>query len=420
MVVRSPLRAGGSEQPTGLSDLEALREHALIEEARRRARMRRRGYALVALLGLGLAVLGRHGGGRPGVIRSGGPGGGVVLARPASVNGRIAISDRSATLMSVYSDGSGLQATVRCPLVAPSCGIFDPAWSPDGSTLAFVRGDLLSSAPDSLSLYLASAGGGMERLIAGCGYCGERYGSHLSWSPDGSRIAFSRDFPSAGKFVSTLIWIADTASGKVRQLTTCPLSSCTDLQPDWSPDGQLIAFRRLTSHGEYLYSIHPDGSRLIDLGTPAAADPQWSPDGSMLAFDGILGIYVSAADGSQSRLVAQGDDEEAPGVPSWSPDGTQLAFFSTPEEPAPPADPRAFGYGTEVWTVNADGTGKTPIARSGCCVAVWAAPVWSPDGKQIAFAANQSGGTLVVNNDGSELHPVSSTAATALDWQKLR
>ena len=143
------------------------------------------------------------------------------------------------------------------------------------------------------------------------------------------------------------------------------------------------------------------------------------PDGSKIAFDGILGVYVSAADGSQSKLLVE-EDEGGPGRPSWSPDGTKLAFFNTPSAPASRASPGAFGYGTEVWTINVDGTGKTRIAHSGCCVEMWAAPIWSPDGKQIAFAANQAGGTFVVNADGSGQRRISSTAATALDWQKAR
>ena len=56
MVVASPPRPAGTGGPTDRSDLEALREQALIEEARRRARRRRRGYALVVLLGLAVAV----------------------------------------------------------------------------------------------------------------------------------------------------------------------------------------------------------------------------------------------------------------------------------------------------------------------------------------------------------------------------
>jgi Tol biopolymer transport system component len=416
MGVGSPPRPADTDKPTGWSELEALREQALIEEARRRARARRRGYALVVLLGLAVAVAiaGRPGGERPALLRSGGPGR-VAFAGTASVNGRIAIADRSATLLTVFADGSGLQATVRCPLDVSGCRIVEPAWSPDGGELAFVRGNgggPLTAEPPSLSLYLVDASGGAEKLLASCGTCGEQNGAHLSWSPDGSQIVFSRDRDRGDAYASTL-WIADTVSGALRQLTDCPPGYCADVQADWSPDGQLIAFRRITNHGEYLYSVRPDGSKLKDLGTPAAADPQWSPDGRRLAFDGILGVYVSAADGSHSTLVAPGEDDgSGPGVPSWSPDGTKLAFFNTPSAP-----PR---YGTEVWTINADGTGKTRLAHAGCCVALWAAPIWSPDGKQIAFAANQAGGTFVVNSDGTGLHRVSSAAAITLTWQKAR
>ena len=209
MGVGSPPRPADTDKPTGWSELEALREQALIEEARRRARARRRGYALVVLLGLAVAVAiaGRPGGERPALLRSGGPGR-VAFAGTASVNGRIAIADRSPTLLTVFADGSGLQATVRCPLDVSGCRIVEPAWSPDGGELAFVRGSggPLTAEPPSLSLYLVDASGGAEKLLAGCGTCGEQNGAHLSWSPDGSQIVFSRDRDRGDAYASTL-WI---------------------------------------------------------------------------------------------------------------------------------------------------------------------------------------------------------------------
>jgi hypothetical protein len=60
-------------------------------------------------------------------------------------------------------------------------------------------------------------------------------------------------------------------------------------------------------------------------------------------------------------------------------------------------------FGSEVWTVSADGKLRQRLFQFGCCVETWALPVWSPDGKEIAFSANdeETGGTFVVNADGS-------------------
>jgi Tol biopolymer transport system component len=74
-------------------------------------------------------------------------------------------------------------------------------------------------------------------------------------------------------------------------------------------------------------------------------------------------------------------------------------------------------FTAEVWTINANGSDRRRLTRSACCVEVWAAPIWSPDGKQIAFAANSAGGTFVINANGSGLRQLSTADAYAISWQ---
>jgi Tol biopolymer transport system component len=413
VTVTTPPRLPRPDDLRDRSAFEALREQALIEEARRRARRRRQRYAAVALLGVAVAVavgFGRAGGGRH--TSAPAAASGLSQVRTAATNGKIAFDGGAGTLQVVNPDGSGLQVVAHCTV--SSCGILEPAWSPDGKRLAFVRGHLGGpNGRSSSSLDVRDSDGGGVRRLAACGSCGEQWGGRLSWSPDGSRIAFSRDSGPGG---AQSLWVVAVGNGKLQRLTTCLPRYCVDFAPAWSPSGQLIVFSRTVKRDSSLhtslYTVHPDGSLLAKVTTVArAADPQWSPDGHQLAFDGNNRIYIADADGSQLKLVLAGAAGSGPGVPSWSPDGTRLAFFNTPGRPG--------GFAAEVWTMKTDGSARRRLYHSACCVQIWAAPIWSPDGTKIAFAATSAGGTFVINADGSGLRRLSTAYADALAWQRI-
>ena len=71
-----------------------------------------------------------------------------------------------------------------------------------------------------------------------------------------------------------------------------PVSFLTvDTDPDWSPDGQLIAFAS-SRKGGGIYVLRPDGTALRRLFRGVASNVDWSPDGRRIAFEGDRGIYV--------------------------------------------------------------------------------------------------------------------------------
>jgi Tol biopolymer transport system component len=295
------------------------------------------------------------------------------------------------------------------------CGIEEPAFSPNGKRVAFLRGFYYGGAgqvPSHLSLYVAATNGAGARRLAPCGICGLQYqGQHLGWSPNGKWIAFSSDAGPIPAFQS--LWVVAAAGGKPRRLTNCH-ASCSDIEPTWSPNGQLLAFEHYGHSRSGLYTIRPDGSHLIKISS-TYGEPQWSPNGRRIAFDyGQNSIAVANADGSHLHVLLKGARGTGPGTPSWSPDSRQLVFATTPRLPR--------GYPYAVWTMNADGSGKQRLYQSACCVEEYAAPIWSPNGQQIAFSffiGKPADGTYEINTDGTGLKRLSTIATDQLSWQHL-
>lgn len=321
-------------------------------------------------------------------------------------NGSLALQGRTGNLLIL--DKHGLRTIARCPGEGSGCAIREAAWSPDGNRIAFLRARYFGHAKTQGVLYVkASHDGGLRRLTA-CGLCGDQWGTRLAWSPDGKWIAFSRD---AGMNGQESLWIVAAAGGPPRRVTGCQ-RWCADVQPTWSQNGRLLVFQRISPaapEASGLFTIHTDGSHLTRL-APKGADPEFSPDGRRIAFDLPPDrIAVANADGSHRRVLFAGRRGTGPGVPSWSPDGRELVFFKTPGKPG--------HFLAEVWTMNADGSAKKRLYRSDCCVGEWAPPVWSPDGRQIAFSADSAGGTFVMNADGSGRTRVSRSISFSLSWQ---
>jgi Tol biopolymer transport system component len=141
---------------------------------------------------------------------------------------------------------------------------YRPAWSPDGARIAFV-----STRDGNPEIYLMNADGTSPvRLTSYTGYDADP-----TWSPDGKRIAFSSDRDGSGG-----IWVMNADGSGPTRLTT---NIGGDLQPAWSPDGTRIAFSRVSTGNSDIFIVNADGSSLTQLthGIYNAADPSWSPNG---------------------------------------------------------------------------------------------------------------------------------------------
>jgi len=224
-----------------------------------------------------------------------------------------------------------------------------------------------------------------------------------SWSPDGSRIAFSRD----GQ-----IYAMNADGSNQVALTQNP---SFNYYVDWSPDGSKIAFLDLGMNGnQEIYLMNADGSNRVNLTQNPANDwfPAWSPDGSKTAFTshryGPSGanIFSMNADGSNQVNLTPGP--LGAGEFSWSPDGSKIVYQS-----------QAFsvntGFNDEIFVMNADGSSKTKLTNNiNRVLGAIDYPVWSPDGSKIYFKGSQGGNNgdiFSMNADGSNQTNLTQTTS---------
>lgn len=231
-----------------------------------------------------------------------------------------------------------------------------PAWSPDGSRLAFT-----SYMRDNPDLYLVGAGGGRPKRISQ--HRGMNTGA--SWSPDGSKIAVT-----LSKDGNPEIYILDASTG--RPLSRLTNNRYIDTSPRWSPTGREIAFVSDREGGPQIFVMNADGSgqRRVSMNGSYNTTPTWSPrtDERRIAYttrdESTFDIVTLDLDSGDMVRITQreGVNEE----PSFAPNGRVIAFASS----------RPGGAG--VYIANADGTGNAIRVWSGAVTSI----DWGPAPKQ--------------------------------------
>jgi Tol biopolymer transport system component len=296
-------------------------------------------------------------------------------------------------------------------------GDTNPAFSPDGRTLAFIRvsdfrtelyllpvsdalqpvGEAkriplghLSFAPawteDGREIIFLSWHQGLWRIgVSGSDTRSAEparlpFGDNALWptiSRRGHRLAYSN-----GSFTNSGIWrmaapggpSARDGTGARSSNRSFIFSTQNDSAPQFSPDGTRIAFVSERSGHSEIWVCNSDGLSPVKLTSfhgPVVITPRWSPDGGRIAFDsdaagGNFDIWVIGADGG--KPVPMTTHPASDGIPSWSHDGRWIYFDSarTGEQ--------------QVWKMPADGGEAIQLTRDGG----WA-PLESPDGKFLYY-----------------------------------
>ena len=265
--------------------------------------------------------------------------------------------------------------------------LFDrPSWSENGQNIIFTvdlsrsRGGVRSPT----DLYTVRADGTALRRVTR-----SRRAFAPVWSPTGRAIAFAQRVPSAGLPFTASLWLMNASGSRARQLLS-PSAGQQDIPGSWSPDGSRLAFTRLrydprtNTFASAIYVVRRDGSDLRRL-TDRGSEPAWSADGRRIAFatdrneNGRVSygdraffaneLYVMDADGGHPvRMTRTKRLNERSS--SWSPDGRTLAYQRG----------RVIGNaeGMVVLVMTVDGTCTKRIAADPTLRRWYSRPDWRP------------------------------------------
>ncbi len=204
-------------------------------------------------------------------------------------------------------------------------------------------------------------------------------GVPVGWSPDGTQIAYLSD-----KALQT--YLVSTDGGHPERLGDGLTNQ--EYNPEWSPDGNWLAFIGQQNDQWDVYLAAPDGGNphRMTFGHQGFNSLSWSQDSCCLALESALGdIYI--LDMTTGRLRNLTDSSSSDIRPAWSPDGKQIAFMSS-------RNANAFGTTRfDLYLIDADGSNLRRYTNTFPADNGWQI-YWSPDGTHIAFGSiSWSGGS---------------------------
>jgi TolB protein len=357
----------------------------------------------------------------------------ILFSSAGALNGSDASGPQN--VWTANGDGSGAAPLTR---LTASYSAF-PSWLPGGSSVTFTSSRALdgtdtTNANGVANIWVMKPDGSgataLTRLTAnGVVANGPVY------SPDSQRVAFSStralDGSDAVNTNSTMnVWIANTDGSGATPLTRLTANGALTFVTGWSRDGKkltVVSARALdgsdalnTNDTFNIWLMNPDGTGAVPLTTLTANGassfgPVYSPNGSKLAFassraldssnaantNAVQNIWIMNSDGSGAtpltRLTGAGIDLF---TFAWSPDSSKIIFTSS--RALDGSDANSTNAVHNLWVMNADGSGAAPLTRmTASKVDVFSAS-WSPDGSRIAFDSTRAlNGSDATNLNGT-------------------
>ena len=249
-----------------------------------------------------------------------------------------------------------------------------PRWSPDGRWIAFQAGDGYR-----WDMYYVAAAGGTPVALTD----DNRFMEGLTWLPDSSGIIYASTRGSTVPYLAPLtLWQASLDGSPARQLTPGEASYA---QPDVHESG-LVTVSSLDMRFDiwkYAFGLAAgdatERAQQVTRQTGEVLTPTASPDGAEIAYlsddGGHSNVWVTSARGSPRQITFERDPSVTIGVPIWSPDGRWIAFVSTKGN-------TRFVFG--VWLVRPDGSDLHQLVPTGLGAA------WSSSGDALYYVESSS------------------------------
>jgi len=235
----------------------------------------------------------------------------------------------------IYADADGHNPQT---ILSTQASLLSPAWSPDGSKLAYV-----SFESDRSEIYIQQLDSGERRKVASF----QGLNSAPAFSPDGEKLALT-----LSRSGNPNIFILDLSSGSIRQLTS---HYGIDTKPAWSGEGDAVLFTSDRSGGPQIHRVAVDGGDVerVTYQGEYNASADLSPNGRLLAMvhreSGQFRIAVKDLENGDFRVLTKGSLNESP---SFAPSGAMIVYA------------RKRGGVSELATVAANGRVNETLKRS--------------------------------------------------------